>query len=84
MVLLGSIRFVSSSGGTVEFTIFEATFGWPALLAGWMFVAGIVLFSGSLYALALSERRGWGAVTRIGGVCLVLGWSALVLEAWVS
>ena len=84
VVLLGSIRFVSPSGGTVEFTIFEVTFGWPALLAGWMFVAGIVLFSGSLYALTLSERRGWCAVTPIGGVCLVLGWSALVLEAWVS
>ncbi len=85
VVLLGSIRFVGlGGGGANELTIFEDTFGWPALLAGWLFVAGVVLFSGSLYLLALSDRRGWGIVTPIGGVCLVLGWLALVLEASVA
>ena len=48
------------------------------VLAGWLFVAGIVLFSGSLYALAVTGVRRWGAVTPFGGVCLLLGWLALM------
>ena len=52
-----------------------------AVVAGWSFVAGVVLFSGSLYALALTGRRGWGAVTPVGGVALLLGWAALVAAA---
>jgi uncharacterized membrane protein YgdD (TMEM256/DUF423 family) len=46
-------------------------------LAGWLFVAGIVLFSGSLYALALSGVRVLGAITPIGGAALIAGWLAL-------
>ena len=48
-------------------------------LAAWLFVAGIVLFSGSLYALALSGVRGLGAVTPFGGVAFLAGWAWL---AW--
>ena len=48
-------------------------------LAGWMFGAGIVLFSGSLYALALSGTRAWGAVTPFGGLCFLAGWAALAV-----
>jgi uncharacterized membrane protein YgdD (TMEM256/DUF423 family) len=47
--------------------------------AGTLFVAGIAVFSGSLYALALSGVRLWGAVTPLGGGCLLAGWLAL---AW--
>ena len=47
--------------------------------AGWMFAAGIVLFSGSLYALALTGTRAWGAVTPLGGLCLLAGWAALAV-----
>jgi uncharacterized membrane protein YgdD (TMEM256/DUF423 family) len=47
--------------------------------AGWLFTAGIVLFSGSLYALALSGVRVLGAITPLGGVCLLAGWAALAL-----
>ncbi len=57
---------------------------WPtgaASLAGWLFVAGTVLFSGSLYALALSGARWLGAVTPLGGVAFLAGWAAL---AWVA
>ncbi len=61
--------------------LFEGTTGWPALAAGWLFVAGIVLFSGSLYALALTGRRTWGAVTPLGGVCFLAGWLLLALAA---
>ena len=42
--------------------------------AGWCFAAGIAVFSGSLYVLALSGVRAWGAVTPIGGVLFLLGW----------
>jgi uncharacterized membrane protein YgdD (TMEM256/DUF423 family) len=39
-----------------------------------LFIAGIVLFSGSLYVLALTGQRWLGAVTPLGGVCFLLGW----------
>lgn len=48
-------------------------------IAAWLLLAGIVLFSGSLYALALSGVRGLGAVTPIGGVAFLAGWAVL---AW--
>jgi uncharacterized membrane protein YgdD (TMEM256/DUF423 family) len=43
--------------------------------AGTLFLAGIVLFSGSLYALALSGVRKLGAITPLGGLCFLLGWA---------
>lgn len=49
--------------------------------AGYLFVAGIVIFSGSLYVLALSGIRWLGAITPIGGVCLIAGWIALAVGA---
>jgi uncharacterized membrane protein YgdD (TMEM256/DUF423 family) len=52
-----------------------------AAWAGWLFVAGTVIFTGSLYALALSGVRGLGAVTPIGGVAFLVGWVALALAA---
>ncbi len=51
----------------------------PLLVAGWCFTLGIVLFSGSLYALALSGVSGLGAITPIGGLAFLLGWGALVV-----
>jgi len=45
--------------------------------AGWAFVAGVGVFSGSLYALALSGARAWGAVTPLGGLLLIAGWALL-------
>jgi uncharacterized membrane protein YgdD (TMEM256/DUF423 family) len=50
--------------------------------SGWLFVAGIVLFSGSLYLLALSGIKILGAVAPIGGACFLAGWAALALAAW--
>ena len=47
--------------------------------AGGLFLAGTVLFSGSLYALALSGVRAFGAVTPIGGLCFIGGWIALTV-----
>lgn len=47
-------------------------------LAGGAFVVGVVVFSGSLYLLTLTGARWWGAVTPVGGVALLIGWSALI------
>lgn len=58
---------------------------WPGRLAqssGWLFVAGTLLFSGSLYAITLAGVRGLGLVTPIGGVALLLGWLCLLAAPW--
>jgi uncharacterized membrane protein YgdD (TMEM256/DUF423 family) len=55
--------------------------GAAATWAGWLFVAGTVVFSGSLYALALTGVRALGAVTPIGGVAFLAGWAALAVAA---
>lgn len=52
--------------------------------AGWALFAGIVIFSGSLYALALSGVRTFGAITPIGGVAFLVGWGLLAAAAWRS
>jgi uncharacterized membrane protein YgdD (TMEM256/DUF423 family) len=58
---------------------------WPASsfpsLAGWLFFAGTLLFSGSLYLLVLSERRWLGAITPFGGLAFIAGWVCLALAA---
>ena len=53
-----------------------------ACWAGRLFLAGTVLFSGSLYALALSGIRGLGAITPFGGVAFLAGWLCLSAAAW--
>jgi len=50
-------------------------------IAAWLLVAGVLLFSGSLYALALTGVRGFGAVTPVGGVALLAAWAAV---AWAA
>jgi len=54
----------------------------PVRTAGWLFVAGTILFSGSLYLLALTGVRGLGAVTPFGGLCFLAGWLLLAVGAW--
>lgn len=51
----------------------------PVATAGWLFLVGQILFSGSLYALALTGTRLWGAVTPLGGICLMAGWLMLAI-----
>jgi uncharacterized membrane protein YgdD (TMEM256/DUF423 family) len=58
------------------------TSGWAAL-AGWLFVVGVVLFSGSLYVLAWTGRRAVGAITPIGGFAFLAGWACLAVGALV-
>ncbi|MEO8062471.1 MAG: DUF423 domain-containing protein [Pseudomonadota bacterium] len=51
-------------------------------VAGWLFVAGIAIFSGSLYLLALTGTRWLGAITPFGGLALLTGWLCLAVGAW--
>lgn len=52
--------------------------------AGWLFFAGILLFSGSLYVLALTSVGILGAITPIGGVLFLIGWACLAVYALLS
>jgi len=57
---------------------------WPgstAILAGWLFAAGILFFAGSLYAMAFGAPRWLGAVTPLGGTAFLAGWALL---AWAA
>jgi uncharacterized membrane protein YgdD (TMEM256/DUF423 family) len=53
-----------------------------ARAAGWLFVAGTIVFSGTLYVLALSGARWLGAITPIGGVAFIAGWLSLAWAFW--
>jgi len=55
----------------------------PVRIAGWLMLAGIVLFSGSLYVLAVSGLRSLGALTPFGGACFIFAWLALALAVLV-
>jgi uncharacterized membrane protein YgdD (TMEM256/DUF423 family) len=68
LVLVGVIATTSAARG--------------AQTAGWLFQIGIVLFSGSLYALALTGAKGLGAITPIGGLAFIAGWLWLAWSAW--
>jgi len=55
--------------------------GKAIVAAGWLFVAGIVLFSGSLYLLAVTGVTVLGAITPIGGVAFLAGWASLAFAS---
>jgi uncharacterized membrane protein YgdD (TMEM256/DUF423 family) len=50
--------------------------------AGWLFLIGIILFSGSLYALCLTGVRVLGAITPLGGLCFLAAWALLAWGVW--
>lgn len=54
----------------------------PLRLAGWLMLAGIVLFSGSLYLLVLTGQRWLGAVTPFGGTAFILAWVLVAVAVW--
>ncbi len=56
---------------------------WP-VRAGWLFLAGIVLFSGSLYAHVLTHRRAPTWLAPVGGLAFILGWLALGVSPWLK
>lgn len=58
---------------------------WPGAAvtaAGWLFIAGTLVFSGSLYLLSFTGMRWLGAITPIGGAAFLLGWAALAWGVW--
>jgi len=62
------------------FAVAWAVSRWPSgatTVAGWLFVVGVLVFSGSLYVLVLTGQRWLGAVTPLGGLALVCGWACL-------
>jgi len=50
--------------------------------SGWLFLVGIVIFSGSLYLLSLTGLRWLGAVTPLGGLAFIGGWGCLAATGW--
>jgi uncharacterized membrane protein YgdD (TMEM256/DUF423 family) len=70
------------------FALFAAAWAlarWPSRIlavAGGLFVAGIFIFSGSLYLLALTETRWLGAITPLGGLAFLAGWACLAIGAF--
>jgi len=56
--------------------------GRSVVIAGWSFIVGILIFSGSLYALALTGVTMLGAITPLGGLALLAGWVALAIAAF--
>ena len=51
-------------------------------VAGWAFIAGNIIFSGSLYTLSLTNIKWLGAITPLGGVAYIVGWACLAVAAW--
>ncbi len=66
LLLLGLLAEQSSNSSLIE-------------MAGWFLFAGVILFSGSLYALSLSGIRKLGAITPLGGVAFLVGWVMVVI-----
>ena len=70
LVLIGILAHLQPRGGFAS--------------AGWAMIVGIIVFSGSLFALALTGIKGLGAITPIGGTAFMVGWGLLAYRAWQS
>ncbi|MET0647374.1 MAG: DUF423 domain-containing protein [Pyrinomonadaceae bacterium] len=72
------------------FALFAAAWAasrWPGswtTASGWLFVAGTIIFSGSLYVLSLTGLRWLGAITPLGGLAFLAGWLCLAAACWKS
>nr|WP_250885601.1 DUF423 domain-containing protein [Shewanella jiangmenensis] len=70
------------------FAVIAVALAWqyvPSRLLGWaagFFIAGMALFSGSLYAMVLTGAKWWGPITPMGGTCFLLGWLLLGAAVW--
>lgn len=68
LILVGLLAFAHPSAATQ--------------VAGWAFLAGILIFSGFLYGYALTGMRGLAMIVPIGGVSFLVGWAALAIAGW--
>lgn len=71
--------------GLALFVVAWAVSRWPGTLTNWsgyLFIAGILLFSGSLYLLSIAGIRWLGAITPLGGVAFLAGWLFLLIATW--
>ena len=71
--------------GLALFAVAWAVTKWPSALttwAGYLFIIGIVIFSGSLYLLVLTRVSWLGAITPLGGLAFLAGWVFLLVSAW--
>jgi uncharacterized membrane protein YgdD (TMEM256/DUF423 family) len=67
----------------VALLLTQEDFPQPVLVAsGWTFIIGILIFSGSLYALSLTGIKVLGAITPLGGAAFIAGWGTLVIAAF--
>jgi uncharacterized membrane protein YgdD (TMEM256/DUF423 family) len=70
---------------TVAAGLAAASWGSDLIVAaGWFFVVGTIVFSGSVFVLAWTGDRRWGAVTPVGGVLFLLGWASLSVGVFLS
>ena len=56
--------------------------GASATVAGWSFVGGVALFSGSLYLMTITGQTRLGAITPLGGLFFLVGWGAVMIAGW--
>lgn len=71
--------------GLALFAVAWVTSKWPGSWANWagyLFIAGVLLFSGSLFLLVFTRLRWLGAITPLGGVAFLAGWLCLAVAAW--
>ena len=79
-----AVRYLMIHGLAI-FVVAWASGRWPGTLvnaAGYLFLAGILIFSGSLFVLSLTGIRWLGAITPIGGATFLIGWFLLLMAAW--
>ena len=60
---------------------------WPSTWitsSGWLFLIGVLVFSGSLYIMTFTGAKWLGAITPLGGLAFIAGWAALAIGAWRS
>ncbi|PCK31022.1 DUF423 domain-containing protein [Pseudoalteromonas piscicida] len=74
-------QYQMTHGLAIIVTAFLIKWGLKAQLAGGFFIAGVLLFSGSLYLLALTGMKWLGPITPIGGTCFLIAWVLLIVQA---
>jgi uncharacterized membrane protein YgdD (TMEM256/DUF423 family) len=79
-----AVQYQMYHAGGLMLTAFAIRWMGPSLWlqwAGWLFLGGIILFSGSLYILSITGVKRWGIVTPLGGLAFIAAWGALALQS---